>query len=236
MISERLRRLAACLPDGCRTVADIGTDHGFLPIYAVKNGLAQRAVAADVRPGPLSRAADHVAREGLEEKISLRLSDGFERIAPGEADCAVIAGMGGDTVCGILSAGRETARTMRRLVLSPQSHAARVREWLERNGFRLVREELLTEDGKWYPILCAEPGEETLTDVRRSFGPRLLEKADPLLGQQLIRELEKTAEHLAGIPEESDRRRPLLARERLLRQGLAEWQEAAARKENDHDI
>ena len=134
ILSKRLLTIASFVPPGGR-VADVGTDHGYIPIYLVKNELAVSAIAMDVRSGPLSRAAEHVAEYGLSDRIELRLSDGLDALGAGEADTVVISGLGGPLMMDILERGRQTAETVNCFVLSPQSDIPGVRVFLrEKHG------------------------------------------------------------------------------------------------------
>ena len=151
-ISRRLERVASFVKGG-GVVADVGTDHGYIPIYLVKEKRAVSAIAMDVRMGPLSRAKEHIAEYGLEKQISVRLSDGLEKLCPNEADTVVIAGMGGELMIRILQQGRHMWDSVKQWVLSPQSELAQVRRFLVEQGFRIEKEDMLEEDGKFYVIL-----------------------------------------------------------------------------------
>ena len=131
-LTPRLRLLADWVPPGAR-LADVGTDHAYLPVWLVQNGVCPAAIAADLRPGPLEAARRHVAAAGLEDRISLRLGDGLAPVFPGEADDIVIAGMGGETIAAILSAADWLADARLRLVLQPMSRAEETRRGLLKN-------------------------------------------------------------------------------------------------------
>ncbi|MFQ8841601.1 MAG: class I SAM-dependent methyltransferase [Clostridium fessum] len=150
-LSKRLERIASFVQPGSR-VADIGTDHGYVPIWLVQKGVCPSALAMDVRKGPLERAEEHVEEVGLSGKIELRLSDGLAKLKAGEADTVVIAGMGGKLTCRILEQGRHVwenwSEGKERLILSPQSEQDEVRHFLEEQGFSILREAMLTERGK----------------------------------------------------------------------------------------
>lgn len=157
-LSLRLQAVADFVTNGNR-VADIGTDHGFLAIYLIQSGRCPHAVAMDVRKGPLQRAREHIAAAGLTDRIDTRLSDGAAALAPGEAESAVIAGMGGLTVIQILEAAKAAQGWLglREWILEPQSDLAKVRRYLWENGFSINRENLVLEDGKYYPVLHVLP-------------------------------------------------------------------------------
>lgn len=160
-LSKRLERVASFVKEGS-VVADIGTDHGYIPIYLVKEKRAVSAIAMDVRTGPLSRAKEHIAEYGLTDRISVRLSDGLEKLCPNEADTVVIAGMGGELMIRILRQGRHMWESVRQWVLSPQSELAQVRRFLAQESFLIEKEDMLEEDGKFYVILSVgrEAGEK----------------------------------------------------------------------------
>lgn len=185
-LSKRLTAVAALVTPGNR-LADVGTDHGYIPIFLVKQGLVPHGVAMDVNQGPLLRAREHIRKEGLEEKIETRLSDGLKELKPGEADTAVIAGMGGALTVSILEAGSEALGSLKELVLQPQSEIARVRRWLEENGWKIQDEDMVEEEGKYYPMMKAVPGcGRSLRELDACYGPVLLEKKHPCLMRYLL--------------------------------------------------
>lgn len=151
-LSKRLQAAADFVSEGNRT-ADIGTDHGFLPIYLIQSGKCPQAIAMDIRKGPLERAREHIAAAGLGGLIQTRLSDGMQALERGEADSAVITGMGGQTVIHILEEAREILPDLKELVLEPQSDTAKVRRYLREHKMEIDREALVQEAGKFYPVL-----------------------------------------------------------------------------------
>ena len=158
-----------------KCIADIGCDHAYVSIALMERGLADKVIAMDVRKGPLEIAAKNVAEYGMENNIELRLSDGMERLKPGEADAIIIAGMGGLLMCSILERGIYTmnggcqeekkmktpADNLCRpiLILQPQSDICEVRKFLLQQKYLLEREQMLEEEGKYYTILRAVPME-----------------------------------------------------------------------------
>lgn len=153
-LSKRLKLAASFVEPGA-VVADVGTDHGYVPIWLVQEGVAAGGIAMDVNPGPLERAAAHIGACGLTDRIQTRLGDGLSALSDGEADTVMIAGMGGPLITRILTDGLETAWGMKRLILSPQSEIRSVREFLERQGFVIEDEAMTEEDGKYYTVICA---------------------------------------------------------------------------------
>lgn len=156
VLSKRLQMLAEMVTPG-RRLADVGCDHGFLSIYLVQAGVCPRALAMDVREGPLAGARQHVADCGLADYISVRLSDGLAACGVGEADTLVCAGMGGRLMERILRDGMDRAQEMRELILQPQSEISQFRTFLREAGFQVVGEDAVCEEGKFYFGMKAVP-------------------------------------------------------------------------------
>lgn len=211
-ISKRLQAVADMVTSGS-WVADIGTDHAYIPIFLAENGIIPRAIAMDVNAGPLARARAHIEAHGLSEKIETRLSDGLTALAPGEADCIVIAGMGGPLTIRILTEGKDRLAGCRELILQPQSEIRLVRAYLEQKGWRIVREEMVCEDGKYYSMMRAVPGAGVFADEilltgkpRRDIGGAALPKeSDQDVGEAtLSKEADQDVGETAS-PEGEDR-------------------------------
>ncbi|MBR4157716.1 MAG: SAM-dependent methyltransferase [Oscillospiraceae bacterium] len=154
-LSPRLSAVAALVPQGAH-VADVGTDHGYLAVYLISTGIADSVVATDIREGPLTAAKQNIEGAGLSGRIELRLCDGLAGVQPDEADTVVIAGMGGETIAGILSRSPWALEKDRLLILSPQSKPELLRAWLYEHGCGVRSEHLVRDAGRIYPILCAE--------------------------------------------------------------------------------
>ena len=212
-LSKRMQALADQVSAGA-VFADIGTDHGFLPIYLVEQKKVERAIAMDVRPGPLSRAKEHVKEAGLEEKIELRLSDGLEKLSVGEAQTILISGMGGPLMEGILTRGAAVAKEATELILQPQSEIDGFRRFLAREGYVILEEDICFDEGKYYFLMKvvhqskpeAREGYVPSTDVEFAYGGLLLQQRNSLLLDFLLREKalwEDTYTHLKQqIPNE----------------------------------
>jgi len=193
--------IAAMVPVGSR-VADIGTDHAYLPIQLVASGIVSYAVAGEVNLGPYRSAVDSVRRYNFSEKISVRLGNGLAVLSPGEVDTVVIAGMGGMTIIEILSERPDIAKGLSRLILQPMLAAGTVRRWLAANGWRLAEETLAKEDGRIYEVVAVEPGQmDVVEPILFDVGPLLWQQRHPLLKEHLaaqIAQLQKIVDRMSG--------------------------------------
>lgn len=162
-------------------LADIGTDHAYLPAHLVQAGAVPRAIAADVLPGPLEAARTTIAEENLGGRIELRLGSGLRVLQPGEVATATICGMGGPLIAEILSAG--PLGGLKRLVLQPMGGEESLRRWLMENGWYIVDETLVEDAGRIYVVMAAEPGAMDLTWADAFLGPHLLKRRGPLLAR-----------------------------------------------------
>lgn len=185
-LSKRLEAVAGLVTPGNR-LADVGTDHGYIPIYLVEKGIVPCAIAMDVNKGPLQQAMEHIRRDGLTEQITTRLSDGMKQLKPGEVDTVVIAGMGGALTIRILEDGLEVLESLKEAVLQPQSEIAKVRRWLEEHGFCIAEEDMILEDGKYYPMMRIVKGkQDPLSEMEALYGPVLLKKKHSCLREFLL--------------------------------------------------
>ncbi|WP_342432340.1 tRNA (adenine(22)-N(1))-methyltransferase TrmK [Neobacillus sp. FSL H8-0543] len=182
-LSARLAAVAKYVPSGSR-VADIGSDHAYLPCYLIKNKQITYAIAGEVVLGPFKSAERNVLSEGLADKISVRMGDGLAVLQPEEADCITIAGMGGSLIANILEQGKEKLGSVQRLVLQPNINAISIRTWLLENKWELIAEEIIEEDGKIYEVLVAEKGNpgnpynSGQMEIGLLFGPFLLQRKE----------------------------------------------------------
>jgi len=217
-LSPRLAAIASLVPDG-KVVADIGTDHALIPTSLVVNGRIDRAIACDVRPGPLDAARRTIALHGAEERVSLRLGDGLGPLAEGEVDVVIVAGMGSETMRSILSAGVDLLPSVERLVLQPNGDVEPVRRWLVSRGWDLVDERLVEERGRFYTALAAEAavgGRPRYLAADWRLGPILRGRGGPLFERYVAAELQRCENALAAV-----RRAPIPKRRRLAALGAA---------------
>lgn len=198
-LDARLRAVAALVPTGCR-VADIGADHAYLAMHLWQTGRLSGVIAADKNEGPCRSARRTLSAAGLTMDIPVRQGDGLLVLAPGEADVACIAGMGGALIIAILAAAPEVLRTLRRLILQPMNDAPLLRRWLYEHHWHLAAETLAEADGRLYEILAAEPGAVSLPELGLLLiGPCLWEKKPPLLKKHIESLLLKAYRAAAGM-------------------------------------
>lgn len=219
-LSRRLQAVAALAEPG-KTAADIGCDHGYVSIWLIQQGIFSKVIAMDVKPGPLETAGKNVALYRMEDAIELRLSDGLRMLEIGEADCMICAGMGGALICRILEGEPEKAQAMGQIILQPQSEISLVRRFLRQHGYVIVKEDMVKEDGKYYPMFRAvrQTMREKLPEDRQilydEYGKLLLESHHPVLYEWLLHERTVTCDILSGLQEaagaerniDTDRRR-----------------------------
>ncbi|WP_239253973.1 tRNA (adenine(22)-N(1))-methyltransferase [Listeria ilorinensis] len=177
-LSKRLHKVVSYLPEGAR-LADIGSDHAYLPCYAVLNKQASFAIAGEVVEGPFKSAKKQVEKLSLTEQIQVRKGDGLAVLtADDQIDTIVIAGMGGSLIRSILEKDSDRLVGVKRLILQPNLAAHKLRSWAEDNQFALIAEAILMEDQKIYEILVLERVARPVqyTEKERFFGPFLLEE------------------------------------------------------------
>lgn len=209
-ISRRLKKIAGLVTLGNR-VADIGSDHGFLPVYLIQQGISPKCIAGEVNKGPRESAFKQVQRVGLTDQIDVRLGDGIAVIEPDEVDTICIAGMGGSLITKILTDGKEKLAGISELVLQPNVGEQVVRKWLLKENWELIDEEIIEEDSVIYEILRATPGngrkpyegKERKEEELLEIGPFLWEKAPPLLIKKWKLELIKQ-QNIMGQLEKSN--------------------------------
>lgn len=198
-LNGRLMMIADKIPQ-CRTLADVGTDHAYIPIYAVKNGICDKALAVDLKTGPLRMAYANIKRFGLEDNIETRLGNGLEPILYSECDVIVIAGMGGPLIKDILSTSVEKSQKAKLLLLQPNNAADALRKWLYESGFDIVEEMLALDAGKLYCLISAKwTGMTVMKDEFTYYiGEKLLGGNDPLLRSYLMKKLKELEVIITG--------------------------------------
>lgn len=211
-LSKRLQAVADLVTQGS-TLADVGCDHGYIAIYLTERGICPDVIAMDVNAGPLERARQHILEQRKELPIRLILSDGLRALTPGKVQSVIIAGMGGGLVQRILSNSPAVVSELRDCILQPQSELYKVRAFLMQEGFSVIAEDMVLEDGKYYPMMKVTPPgrmkikESDWTPCELQYGRLLLRQRHPVLlaylkkekaiKEQVLLSLEgKTGEHI----------------------------------------
>jgi len=184
-LSKRMQTVADMVNG--KSVADIGCDHAFVSIYLIQSKKTENVIAMDVKDGPVSIAKDNIKMHGLQDYISVRLSNGFSAVNVGEIDCAIIAGMGGRLIVDILKAGVCHTDNGINLVLQPQSDIDEVRRYLYEISYDITEEQMMIEEGKYYTIIKAEPSDNVVeyTEAELLYGRYLLNTKNETLMQYL---------------------------------------------------
>lgn len=219
------RRLSACLDalSSLSRIADIGTDHAYLPCYGITNGIIDSAIAIDVIDGPLVQAKRTIADYGLAEKIELRKGSGLEPLVIGEVEGVNIAGMGGKLISQLLRDCLPIAKSMKKLVFQPQGGEAILRRTLYENNFAIIDELLLEEDGIIYTIITTQPSQNVeFTELDITFGPVLRKRvSDKLFIKKWSKEMIAIDEVLSKIPAGNERRVEFIKKQQLIKDVLA---------------
>ena len=203
-LSDRLKAVAEMITPGL-PVADIGCDHAYLPIYLIREDRAPYVIACDVSAGPIMRAQENVEDVDLGERIDVRQGDGLSVISPGEVKAVVLAGMGGKLMMRILEEGADALEGVSELIMEPQSEVAAVRHFLQDNGFRIISENMISEEGKFYPVIKAVPGSmDWDKEIYFRYGKILLREENPVLHEFLLVERKYCSDLLKELSENED--------------------------------
>lgn len=209
-ISKRLLTIANYVNPGSR-VADIGSDHAYLPVFLIQAGKAVSAIAGEVNQGPWTSAVQHVKEAGLSERIDVRLGDGLSVVENGEVDTICIAGMGGALICQILEAGIKRLSSVSHLILQPNVAEKNVRKWLYQNGWELKGESILKEDGILYEVLSVTRGNPEAPYIHKDWsldawfelGPFLWQERSPVYKEKWQEESKKVERVLNSLEQSS---------------------------------
>ena len=210
MISKRLELVASFVTQGA-ILLDVGSDHAYLPIELVERGQIKSAIAGEVVEGPYKSAVKNVESHNLKERIQVRLANGLAAFEEADQVSVItIAGMGGRLIATILKEGLEKLANVERLILQPNNREDDLRIWLQANGFQIVAESILEEEGKFYEILVVESGQMKLSASDVRFGPFLSKEVSPVFVQKWQKEAVKLEFALEQIPEKNLEERQVL--------------------------
>jgi tRNA (adenine22-N1)-methyltransferase len=198
-LSKRLQ-VALSFLTGVRGFADIGCDHGYLPIEAIKQNIVEYAIASDNKKGPYLKAKFNVDSAMLSHKIEVRLAEGLTDL-PAYIDAISILGMGGELIVKILE--KADLSRFKTLVLGPNSEAKQVRYFLQDNGYMIDNESFIKDHGHYYQTIRAVPGKMILNPQEAAFGPLNIIRNNPVLKEFVIREINRLTSGFASATEES---------------------------------
>lgn len=180
-LTPRLKAIADSIL-GCKNIADIGSDHAYLPIYLVKNKKTEKAIATDVNKGPANISRERIKHYGLDDIIDVRVGYGLKVLSPDEVNVIVISGMGGLLIINIIKESLDIARSSQMLILQPMKDGYLLRKWLVENFFDIVDEEIVKDENKFYEIVWAVPNDKGIKLQSVNYiGDKLLEKKNPIL-------------------------------------------------------
>lgn len=198
-LSTRLATVASFVETGA-VVADIGSDHAYLPCFLVHNGIVERAIAGEVVKGPYDSAVKNVRHEGLASAVTVRLANGLLAIeASDRVDTVTIAGMGGPLIASILESGKDRLQGVKRIIAQPNIYAKAIREWAISNDWGIIEEAILKEDGKIYEVIVLERGLAMYSELEMLVGPILLQAKSAVFLEKWKRELKEWQRVLVSL-------------------------------------
>lgn len=203
-LSDRLKAVANMITPGI-PVADIGCDHAYLPIYLAREDISPHIIACDINAGPIERARENIRDVDLDGRIEVRWGDGLSVLKPGEAGSVVMAGMGGRLMMRILGEGADVLSQVSEIIMEPQSEVAELRHFLQDNGYRIISENMVCEDEKFYPVIKAVHGKMNWDrEIYFRYGKILLREENPVLHEFLLMEKDYCSELLKELAANED--------------------------------
>lgn len=207
-LSKRLKRIAEHV-DKCESVADIGTDHGYIPIYLVKEGICKKAIASDINKGPIEKAKVNVAFEGVSNKVKCLLGPGLNPLKLGEVNGVILAGMGGNLTRDILLADMDKVKKYDFIILQPAQNPEVLREFLYKNDYEIIDEDLIKDEGRFYELFKVKYNEnsEKLVfedELEYEVSPLLREKGHPLFKEFIEEKINRCETILSFIKEDTE--------------------------------
>lgn len=207
-LSKRLKRIAEHV-DKCESVADIGTDHGYIPIYLVKEGICKKAIASDINKGPIEKAKVNVAFEGVSNRVKCLLGPGLNPLKVGEVNGVILAGMGGNLTRDILLADMEKVKKYDFIILQPAQNPEVLREFLYKNDYEIIDEDLIKDEGRFYELFKVKYNEnsEKLVfedELEYEVSPLLREKNHPLFKEFIEEKINRCETILSFIKEDTE--------------------------------
>lgn len=205
-LSKRLKLIIKHM-DKCKSMIDVGSDHGYIPIYAVKNNICETAIASDINIGPVEKAKLNATLDGVSDKVDVRLGGGLQTVKNGEVEAVVIAGMGGNLIRDILEYDKNKLFSYKYMILLPAQNPEVLRKYLYSNGYKIIDEDLCEDDNIYYELFKVQKCEDDkieLDEIFYEFSPILLKKKHPLMKTYLESKEEKYKKILQFIKEDSE--------------------------------
>ncbi|MBN1073537.1 SAM-dependent methyltransferase [Clostridium botulinum] len=205
-LSKRLNWILEYV-DKCNTVMDVGTDHGYIPIYLVKNKIVEKAIASDINKDPLQKAKINASLDGVIDKIDLRLGGGLLPLKKNEVQGVIIAGMGGNLIRDILEKDINKVRKLDYLILQPAQNPEVLREYLYNSNYEILNEDLCFDEGQFYELFKVKykMGENTKLDpIFYEISPVMLKENNKLIKEYIKSKIEKYNKILSFIKEETE--------------------------------
>ena len=231
ILSNRLQAIADFVP--INTIAgDIGTDHGYIPIYLIKNKISKKVIATDISKNSLQKIIKYTEGKEYEDDIDIRLGDGLEIIKSFEIDTVIIAGMGGLLIKDILDREKDKRDSITHFILQPNVASKELREYLYENNFTIIDEKLIKEDGKFYEIIYAKKGKSHVSsEVYFEVGEKLISSKDPLLEEFLKDKINRAVNILRELEDKTTMKSIL--RQKELKDGIEMLKEVLKKVESD---
>ena len=230
-LSKRLLEIISFVGKNSR-VADIGTDHGYIPVYLIQNNISQKVIATDISLASLNKTVTYVNSLHLNDKIDTRFGDGLDVIEPNEVDTVIIAGMGGVLISKILDNNKEVCDTVENFILQPMVASRELRQYLVENGYEIVNESLAKEGRRFYEIIQAKRGKGNIhKDLHYDVGHKLIEKEHPLVKEFVDFKINEIEEILSKLGlDDTDK---TVERRKELTKKLEEYKEVAKQIESN---
>lgn len=198
-IGVRLEAIGRLVPQGC-SLADVGTDHAYLPVWLLEKGIITNAVAGDIAEGPCRAARATVAMYGAKDKVEVRLGSGLKVLEPGEVECVTIAGMGASTMIEIFEESEAVTASLKHMVLQPMAGASSLRRWLCEHGWQIIEEDLVEDGVHFYEIISTVQGAASqYSEAEYVIGPVLLKQGHPLLHKHFTRQIDNLKQLLSNM-------------------------------------
>lgn len=231
-LSPRLQTVADAIPV-CDTVVDIGSDHGYVPLYLLEKKRARCVIVSDLRQGPLAKARQNFCRTPYGTQADFRLGSGLEILQAGEADGIILAGMGGPLMRELLQARPEVYRELAFIILQPMTGQAMLRRSLRELGLKIDREWLCEEGKHLYEIIRVVPGKQDLPEKLTAVGPYLWETRAPLLSRHLHRLITRAQAHRNGLLHAKEQSAARQTELYSLEKDIAQWKEMLQQCESE---